>query len=109
MTPLCPRTYHGVRTWPSGAASSTRTLSPGLNRASIRSATAVMRTPFRHLGHLAREFVSRNMAALEHGLGKRGHPALVVAHAVVGFGGDRFDVLAQLVHAHARLAAGHSA
>src|SRR3990170_1137949 len=86
--------------WPSGYALRTRTRSPGLNCALISLGGTLF-----DLLHLAAELVRGDDAALDHGLGNRGHPALVIAHAVVGLGAERLDVLAQFVHRHELVAA----
>src|SRR5438552_6946104 len=101
--------YQGVRTWPNGAAFNTRTRSPALKRASTDSATAVIAPPLCDLFHFPGEVVGGDESALEHGLRERSHPALVVVHAVIRLGGNRFDVLPQLVDRHAPLAAGYAA
>src|SRR3954466_15047753 len=63
-----------------------------------------LRTP-RDLQHLGRELRGRDHAALDERLGERRNPLLVVGGAVVGFGRQRLDVLAQLVDGHEALLA----
>src|SRR3954469_1437742 len=63
-----------------------------------------LRTP-RDLLHLGCELRGRDYAALDERLGERRHPLLVVSGAVVGFGRQRLDVLAQLVYGHEALLA----
>src|SRR3954469_18842959 len=63
-----------------------------------------LRTP-RDLLHLGGELRGRDYAALDEGLGERRNPLLVVGAAVVGFGRQRLDVLAQLVYGHEALLA----
>src|SRR6476646_3086268 len=109
MTPLWPRMYQGVRTWPNGAARITRTRSPVLKRASTDSATAVIALPLCNFFHFPGEVVRRDESALEHGLREGGYPALVIVHPVISGRRDRFDVLPQFVDSHAPLAAGHAA
>src|SRR5512134_780884 len=79
--------------WPGGYAARTRTRSPARKRAAAASAPIVPALA----RHRAPQLVDRDDAALDQRLRDRVHPALVVAHAVVGLGAERLDVPAQLV------------
>src|ERR1700675_1395443 len=72
------------------------TRSPMWNRGAIASATLRLTGP--DTFYLAAQFVDGDPAALEERLGDRGNPALVVAHLVVGFGAEAFDIASELVH-----------
>src|ERR1019366_9631889 len=95
ITPVWPRQYQGVRTCPGGSARRTRTRAPGAKRAATVSRAPVSRLDF---SHLAAELVDADDAALQQGLGDGVHPALVIAHALIGVRSEALDIAAQLVH-----------
>src|SRR5690606_21842624 len=92
----------GVRTWPGGKATRTRTASPTPKRAFMAASRSwpllrAGRPLGGDLGHAAAEFVHRDDALLQQVVGDRGNPALVVAHLVVGPRAELLDAAAQLV------------